>query len=296
MKKFIKIVSVFVFALLLFTTKVDAKTLDCSKYLSSGSKGENVKELQEMLNKVTDCNLEVDGVFGTLTSKCVKTFQSKYNLGIDGIVGPNTCAKLNALVNTSNVPKNRIYVTVNRANIRKSPTTNSEILTTVSLGKSIRLIKKVDYWYKVKISNEYGYIRSDLVSKNVIIVDISEQILYYNEAGNNILATPVVTGMKGKHDTPVGKYVLKVENLRRDKTLEGVNDNGSKYKADVDYWMPFITDRGIGFHDATWRSSSEFNRSTYINDGSHGCVNMQYAAAKTLYNSITEDTAVIIKK
>ena len=158
------------------------------------------------------------------------------------------------------------------------------------------MVKKVDNWYKVKISDGYGYIRSDLVSRNVIIVDISEQMLYYYVAGNNILTAPVVTGNKGNHDTPIGKYVLYVSNLQRNQILRGTNDNGTKYESYVDYWMPFIMDRGIGFHDATWRSSSEFNQTTYLGSGSHGCVNMQYNDAKILYNSITENTAVIIQK
>lgn len=77
--------------------------------------------------------------------------------------------------------------------------------------------------------------------------------------------------------------------------IAGNNDDGSKYASYVDYWMPFITSRGIGFHDATWRTSSQFyNINTYLTNGSHGCVNMRSADAKELYNLITSNIYVYV--
>ena len=53
-----------------------------------GSKGEDVKILQQKLNLV------VDGVFGPITEETVKSFQKANGLVADGIVGPNTWNKL----------------------------------------------------------------------------------------------------------------------------------------------------------------------------------------------------------
>ena len=56
--------------------------------LKNGSKGEDVKKLQNKLG------LGADGVFGPGTEKAVKEWQSKNGLTADGIVGESTWAKL----------------------------------------------------------------------------------------------------------------------------------------------------------------------------------------------------------
>ncbi len=57
--------------------------------LTEGSKGDNVKLLQQKL-KNEGYNITVDGVFGPKTEKAVKDFQIKNGLTPDGIVGYNT--------------------------------------------------------------------------------------------------------------------------------------------------------------------------------------------------------------
>lgn len=60
--------------------------------LRTGSKGPDVKKLQELLNTVLLLNpaLKIDGDFGRATDEAVKRFQAEKGLGIDGIVGPKT--------------------------------------------------------------------------------------------------------------------------------------------------------------------------------------------------------------
>ena len=65
--------------------------------LKLGSKGNEVKLLQEKLN------LKADGVFGPLTEEAVKDFQRSNGLEVDGIVGDNTLSKLNLSVNKRNI-------------------------------------------------------------------------------------------------------------------------------------------------------------------------------------------------
>lgn len=50
--------------------------------------------LQNRLN-LWGAKVTVDGGFGNLTEAAVKTFQSRHNLKVDGVVGPNTWAVLN---------------------------------------------------------------------------------------------------------------------------------------------------------------------------------------------------------
>lgn len=65
--------------------------------LKLGSRGNEVKALQEKLN------LKADGIFGPLTEKAVKDFQRSNGLEVDGIVGANTLSKLNLSVNKRNI-------------------------------------------------------------------------------------------------------------------------------------------------------------------------------------------------
>lgn len=62
--------------------------------LKLGSKGDDVKILQKALNaKGFNCGI-ADGSFGNKTDIAVKAFQTKFGLKADGVVGPNTWAKL----------------------------------------------------------------------------------------------------------------------------------------------------------------------------------------------------------
>ncbi len=300
MKKNFLTLFLLIFLFFIRISSVNALELDCSNYIKKGSTGENVKVLQKMLNDRINCSLKVDGIFGNLTKNCVMRFQSKNNLAVDGIVGSKTCSKLNSLndkvsSNTSYSSSDYAIVLGNKVNVRKRATTSSSIITTVNRNEKVNIISKSGNWYKVKILNTSGYIREDLLTRDLIIVDISDQKLYFYKNGSNKFSFNVVTGMLNKHDTPIGNYVLKKNNLQRGRILRGTNDNGSKYSSYVEYWMPFIINRGIGFHDASWRSSSEFNKNQYTYDGSHGCVNMKTLDAKKLYENILNDTAVIIQ-
>lgn len=65
--------------------------------LKLGSRGNEVKTLQEKLN------LKADGIFGPLTEEAVKDFQRSNGLEVDGIVRGDTLSKLNLSVNKRNI-------------------------------------------------------------------------------------------------------------------------------------------------------------------------------------------------
>lgn len=279
--------------------------LDCSKTLKIGSTGDEVKTLQEKLNKYMDCSLDTDGTLGNKTYACIVKFQEKYDLTQDGIVGNKTCSKLNSNLKIIKEDKlditdgNNVVITSDEVNIRKGIYSKTKVIKTAKRGDIYTYEKVVSMngssWYKVKIDDDYGYVNKEDVSKRFILVDISEQRLVYFNNKRVKLNTKVITGMKNKHDTPLGHYVLNVSNKEINRTLRGNNDDGSTYASHVDYWMPFITDRGIGFHDADWRSESAFDDNTYIYNGSHGCVNMMHKDAEFLYNKLTNNTDVIVR-
>lgn len=75
---------------------------DALKYptvnLTRGSTGLQVKKLQRCLNQTIHTTLEIDGSYGPLTEKAVKSFQKKYKLVVDGHAGPKTRGKIKELV------------------------------------------------------------------------------------------------------------------------------------------------------------------------------------------------------
>ncbi len=62
--------------------------------IRKGSKGDEVRLLQTMLNQIMGAGLDVDGGFGAKTLAAVKSYQSSRGLDVDGVVGPKTWAAL----------------------------------------------------------------------------------------------------------------------------------------------------------------------------------------------------------
>ena len=104
MRKKVKIVLIFVLLTILLssviflyiTNKNEVEAL--SKY---GSRGEEVKQIQEKLKRWGYYNGNVDGIFGSQTLEAVKYFQRKNGLTVDGIAGPATL-KAMGIFNSSN--------------------------------------------------------------------------------------------------------------------------------------------------------------------------------------------------
>ena len=65
-----------------------------SPNLKKGSRGEQVRLLQQDLNYVMSLHLSTDGVFGNNTYEALKSFQSRYGLAADGIYGNNSKAMM----------------------------------------------------------------------------------------------------------------------------------------------------------------------------------------------------------
>ncbi len=66
--------------------------------LRKGSKGDNVKTLQQNLKNAINANISVDGDFGSGTENALKDFQRRYNLSVDGIYGNNSYNKMKSVL------------------------------------------------------------------------------------------------------------------------------------------------------------------------------------------------------
>lgn len=82
--------------------------------LKKGSRGEEVKTLQRLLNEKKNYGLAVDGIFGIATQTAVENFQYDNDLMVDGIVGPKTWGALqsNSNATTPTPSKNKIVILI----------------------------------------------------------------------------------------------------------------------------------------------------------------------------------------
>src|SRR5699024_12485430 len=82
------------------TIKTEPKQEDeipkVTKHLISGSRGTQVKYLQQKLKALGYNVGNIDSSFGPQTRKAVEAFQKDNNLEVDGSVGPATRSKLNS--------------------------------------------------------------------------------------------------------------------------------------------------------------------------------------------------------
>ena len=124
--------------------------------------------------------------------------------------------------------------------------------------------------------NDYG--------DTYVEINLTAQHLYFYKNGNLVVDSDFVSGNISKgNGTPVGAYP--VTYTERNATLKGEN-----YSSDVSFWMPYCGN--VGMHDASWRST--FGGNIYKRNGSHGCVNLPYAAAKTIFENIAAGYPVLV--
>lgn len=118
-------------------------------------------------------------------------------------------------------------------------------------------------------------------------VDLTKQHLWMYKEGKLVIETDFVSGkMTRDRRTPPGVYKLY---YKKSPAVLRSNKPGDSYESPVTFWMPF--NGGIGFHDASWRGS--FGGEIFWNSGSHGCINLPYKAAKTIYENIEKGYLVI---
>lgn len=116
-------------------------------------------------------------------------------------------------------------------------------------------------------------------------VDLTKQKVYLYENEELIYSSDIVSG---KDSTPTNEGYFDIDAKNKDRYLIGPG-----YKSYVNFFLPF--DYDIGFHDADrWRS--EYGGEINHENGSHGCVNMPYEAAKTLYEKLSVHDMVLVHK
>lgn len=157
-----------------------------------------------------------------------------------------------------------------------------KLINNIENGKTVT--REPEYSYTAQCRNS----AKDDIGDSYVEISIASQEVWLYIDGKCILDTSCVTGTAGLYDTYTGVYALTYK--KSPDTLTGTNANGSGYSSEVTFWMPFNGNQGM--HDATWRSS--FGGSIYKSSGSHGCVNLPYSAAATIYKNIEAGFPIVI--
>ena len=156
-----------------------------------------------------------------------------------------------------------------------------ELYTVLEAGESVERVPELDCY--AAVYHDGG----DDIGDTYIECDFGQQHIYVYVDGELVMDSDCVTGSlanSGKFRTPGGVYTILY-------TKSPAVLIGDDYETPVKYWMPFIGELGIGFHDATWRSA--FGGDIYKSGGSHGCVNLPLSAAEQLFNIAYEGMPVV---
>ena len=129
---------------------------------------------------------------------------------------------------------------------------------------------------------------NDDIGNTYIEVDLTAQHLWYYKDGELAFETTNIVSGKAtdpNRKTPGGIYSV----YTKSTNYTMVAPDGS-YRAPCSYFMR-LSFEGIGLHDL---SRAAYGGNTYINNGSHGCINMKYAEVKELYNMVERGTPAIL--
>ena len=117
-------------------------------------------------------------------------------------------------------------------------------------------------------------------------IDLDHQHLYLYVDSKLVAEGDICSGcVADGNATPEGLYTIKSKD--HDRYLRG-----ESYCDWVSYFMPF--NGGIGLHDSTWRNEDEYGGEVYLDEGSHGCINMPLELVKTVDENVEVGTYVIL--
>lgn len=146
------------------------------------------------------------------------------------------------------------------------------------------LEKKKDIKRELQYSQTAASHEKNDFGDSYVEVNLSTQHLFFYVDGKCIMDTDLVSGNLARgNGTHVG--VFPVSYTARNAVLRG-----DDYETPVNFWMPF--NGGEGLHDALWRGS--FGGKIFMYSGSHGCVNLPFNAAKTLFSHVSAGFPVLV--
>ena len=142
--------------------------------LRYGSSGDDVKKLQEELNK-NGYDLSVDGQFGSKTQSAVQSYQKSKGLTVDGIVGTNTWGALNG----ANSQNNTTTQNTQNTNLQSTATTTQATRPTYKQGAMVTEAQKVlEDWESNKKPTDYTSPYADKINQQLDAILKGEKFNY----------------------------------------------------------------------------------------------------------------------
>lgn len=142
-------------------------------------------------------------------------------------------------------------------------------------------VKKPVYY---QTAMQYG---DDDIGDTYVEVNLTKQHVLLYVKGKLVDESDCVSG-KTSTPTPAGVFSVTYRDHKHDDHV--VELKGENYTSPVDMFIPFYGN--VGFHDASWRSV--FGGNIYKQNGSHGCVNLPYHMAQSIYENVDKDYPVIV--
>lgn len=170
------------------------ETTSISSGIKNGDKGENVSQLQKLLNDLTNAGLDVDGIYGAKTEQAVKDFQTKYEeLEVTGIVDLETSKKLTEVANNE-LPSSKMTITSGA---------NADYITKSELEAIAKTIANI------QLGKPYV---SQVALAQLIYDRLTDTNAKYGNL-NNVLNSSIFKGQYNK-ELPTGSTIYKaVENV-----------------------------------------------------------------------------------
>lgn len=157
------------------------------------------------------------------------------------------------------------------------PATTDSLMEAILSGEDQEL-KPVYYQEAASYSDQdYG--------DTYVEINLTAQHLFLYKDGKMILESDFVSGRPSIKNTPTGVYGI----TYKERAHTMVGDATDSYRVETSFWLPFAGN--VGLHDATWRT--QFGAELYKTGGSHGCVNLPYFTARTIYQTVKAGTPVI---
>lgn len=151
-----------------------------------------------------------------------------------------------------------------------------QLLSDLRKGESVS--RRIVYQYEAASHGENDY------GDSYVEVNLSKQHLFFYVNGKQILDSPFVSGNLARgNGTHTGAF--RIAYTQRNAILRGRD-----YATPVSYWMPF--NGGEGLHDANWRGA--FGGNIFRTNGSHGCVNLPFKVAKTIFENVKAGFPVLV--
>ncbi len=143
------------------------------------------------------------------------------------------------------------------------------------IQNGVQVTRDFNYSMTANSHGEHDY------GNSYVEINLTAQHLFLYKDGTLVMESDLVSGdLEKGNATPTGVYGITY--MQRDAII-----NVDSF---VSYWMPF--NRNVGMHDASWKST--FGASIYKRDGSHGCINLPYDSAKTIYENVSPNFPVIV--